>query len=293
MDYFVDWHVAFTNIHEYLVADSAPLPVISATMDGCLTSGMDVSEGGAKYNSTGIAGVGLGTLIDSLAVIKYMVFDKKLISAKDFLDAVISNWEGQEKLRQEIHVSVPRYGNDDPYADEIAKWVVDTFAEKVSRATGPRGNNFAAGLYPVATHVLWGLLSWATPDGRKTGEPLSDGISPKQQMDKNGPLSILKSATSYSQKQVPNGTLLNLKFHPKTVEGEGIGKFKALVKTYFDMGGMELQFNIVSADTLREAQENPAEYRDLVVRIAGFSAYFVELYKGMQDDVINRTEVEL
>ncbi|MDR1016117.1 MAG: hypothetical protein LBL67_01420 [Coriobacteriales bacterium] len=293
MDYFVDWHIAFTNIHEYVVAENAPLPVISAVMDGCMESGKDVSWGGAKYNSTGFAGVGLGTLVDSLAVIKYMVFDKKLIDAKDFLEAVNSNWEGQEELRQTIHKIVPRYGNDDPYVDEIAKWVADKFSAKVSAATGPRGNHFAPGLYPVALHVLYGMISPATPDGRKAGEPLSDGISPVQQMDKSGPLSTLKSTSVFDHSEFPNGTLLNMKLHPKSVEGEGLHKLEALIKSYMDLGGMELQFNIVSPETLRDAQANPEAHKDLVVRIAGFSAYFTELFKGMQDDVIYRTEVEL
>jgi formate C-acetyltransferase len=291
LDYLIDWHVAFTNIHEYIVAENAPLPVISATMDGCMEKGSDVSWGGAKYNSTGIGGVGLGTLVDSLAVIKYMVYDKKLISARDFLEAVLDNWEGREELRQRIHTIVPRYGNDDPYVDGIAKWVVDTYCEKVSSCTGPRGNTYAPGLYPVAMHVLFGLLSWATPDGRKTGEPLSDGISPKQQMDRNGPLAVLNSVSSFDQVQATNGTLLNMKLHTKSVEGEGVDKLRALIKTYFSMGGMEMQFNIVGADTLRKAQENPDEFEDLVVRIAGFSAYFVELHEAMQNDVINRTEL--
>jgi formate C-acetyltransferase len=293
MEYFIDYHVGFTNIHEYVSAEYAPLPVVSATMDGCMESGLDVTWGGAKYNSTGLAGIGLGTLVDSLAVIKYLCYDKKLISRKDFLNAVVTNWKDQEELRQRIHTIVPRYGNDDPSVDWLAKWVADVFAAKVLSCTGPRGNHFAPGLYPVAMHVLFGLLSWATPDGRKTGEPLSDGISPKQQMDKSGPLAVLKSASAIDQTPISNGTLLNMKFHPKSIEGEGMNKLKALVKTYFNLGGMELQFNIMSADTLRQAQKNPDEYKDLVVRIAGFSAYFVELYEGMQNEVISRAEMAL
>jgi formate C-acetyltransferase len=291
MEYFMDWYVAFTNIHEYVVSEYAPLPVVSATMDGCMESGMDVTWGGAKYNSTGLGGIGLGTLTDSLAVIKYMVYDQKLISAKDFLDAVLGNWEGQEELYQQIHTIVPRYGNDDPSVDWIAKWVVDTYCGLVNTRTGPRGNTFSPGLYPVAMHVLYGLLSWATPDGRRTGEPLSDGISPKQQMDTHGPLAVLRSVSQFDQVQVSNGTLLNMKMHPKSLEGDGLQKLDSLIRTYFTLGGMEIQFNIVDAETLREAQLKPDEHKDLVVRVAGFSAYFVELYKGMQDDVINRTEV--
>ncbi len=293
IEYFVDWQVAFTNLHEYVAAADMPLPIVSATMDGCMEKGADVMWGGAKYNSTGTAAVGLGTLVDSLSVIKYMVFDKKIITARQMYDAVMTNWEGLEPLRQQVHTEVPRFGNDNDYVDELAAWVTKVYGDKVLSATGPRGNHFAPGLYPVATHVLYGLISWATPDGRKAGEPFSDGISPKQAMDKSGPSAILKSCTKIDHIMNSNGTLLNMRFHPKSLEGEGQKKFKALMQTYFDMGGMEMQFNIMSADTLRKAQKNPEEYKDLIVRIAGFSAYFVELYKGMQDDVINRTEVGL
>lgn len=293
IEYFVDWQVAFTNTHEYVYAKDMPLPIVSATMDGCMEKGLDVTWGGAKYNSTGTAAVGLGTLVDSLAVIKYMVYDKKLLSARELYDAVMSNWEGQEPLRQRVHTEVPRFGNDNDYVDELATWVTEVYANKVKSATGPRGNHYAPGLYPVATHVLYGLISWATPDGRKTGEPLSDGISGKQGMDKEGPLATLKSCCKIDHRANSNGTLLNMKFHPKSLEGEGVEKMRQLMQTYFEMGGMEMQFNIVDADQLREAQKNPEDHKDLVVRIAGFSAYFVELYKGMQDDVINRTEVSL
>jgi formate C-acetyltransferase len=292
MDYLIDWHVAFTNIHEVNAREFMPLPAVSATIEGCMESGKDVMRGGATYNSYGIGGVGLGTLVDSLAVIKYVVYDKELLSAKEFYEAVISNWEGQEELRQRIHKMVPRFGNDLPYTDEIAKWVVDTYCQKISSCTGPRGH-YTPGLYPVAMHVLFGMISWATPDGRKTGDAFSDGISPKQAMDKNGPLAVLKSTTAFDQSQALNGTLLNMKLHPTSLKGDGKEKLRSLINTYFDLGGMELQFNVVSADTLRAAQESPEEHQDLVVRIAGFSAYYVELYKNMQDDVIKRTEIAI
>lgn len=292
IEYFVDWQVAFTNIHEYVAAIDMPLPVVSATMDGCMEKGLDVMWGGAKYNSTGTAAIGLGTAVDSLAAIKYMVYDKKLISAKEMYDAVMNNWEGKESLRQRILNEVPRYGNDNPYVDELATWITEVYSNKVNSCTGPRGR-YAAGYYPVATHVLHGRLTWATPDGRYKGDPYSDGISPVQCMDKNGPSAVLKSAVRMDHTKASNGTLLNMKFHPKAIEGHGKKKLISLMKTYFDMGGMELQLNIVSADQLKEAQEKPKDYEDLVVRIAGFSAYFVELHKGLQDDVIRRTELGL
>jgi pyruvate-formate lyase len=267
------------------------LPLLSATIDGCLESGKDVMKGGARYNSTGNAGIAIGNIADSLAIVKYLVFDKKLVGARELYDAIMSNWEGKEELRQLILNEVPRYGNDNEYADEFAKWAADVYGDAVNSSTGPRGR-WAAGLYPVTAHVLFGFSTAASPDGRRTGEPLSDGISPVQQMDKNGPTSTVKSVSIIDQKKFSNGTLLNMRFHPTALSNEsGREKLIALIRTYFAMGGMELQFNIVSSQVLRKAQEKPEEYRDLVVRIAGFSAYFVELYKASQDDIIRRTEL--
>lgn len=293
IEYFIDWHVAFTSVREYVARQHMPLPVVSATVDGCMASGKDVMYGGARYNGTGFAGVGIGTAVDSLAAIKYMVFDKKLCAAREFYDALMADWEGHEVLRQRIMKEIPHYGNDLDYPDEIAEWLSKVITTKVRSCTGPRGNHWQAGFYPVATHVVWGRLTWATPDGRKTGEPLSDGISPIQCMDTSGPAAPLKSALRIDHRHSANGTLLNMKFHPKALEGGGKDKLIALMKTYFDLDGMELQFNIASSDMLREAQAHPEKHRDLVVRIAGFSAYFVELHKGLQDDVIRRTELDL
>ena len=293
MEYFIDWHVAFTNVRELVARQYMPLPIVSATMEGCMESGRDVMWGGAKYNSTGLAGVGIGTAADSLTAIKYMVFDKKLCTARELYDAVMANWEGYEPLRRRLMKETPHYGNDLDYPDEIAEWISKVFNDKVRSCIGIRGNRWSAGLYPVATHVVWGRLTWATPDGRMTGEALSDGISPVQCMDTSGPAATLKSASRLDHRHSANGTLLNMKFHPKALEGGGKEKLIDLVKTYFDLDGMELQFNITSSEKLREAKENPEAHKDLVVRIAGFSAYFVELYEGIQDDLIRRTELDL
>jgi formate C-acetyltransferase len=291
IEYFVNWHVSLVNTWEFVASEHMQLPLLSASIDGCMESGKDVMKGGAKYNSTGNAGIAIGNITDSLAVVKYMVYDKKAVTARELYDAIMSNWEGKEDLRQYILNEAPHYGNDNEYADEFANWASDVYANAVSRATGPRGR-YAPGLYPVTTHVLFGMLTAASPDGRKAGEPLADGISPVQQLDRSGPTATLKSVVSIDQKKFSNGTLLNMKFHPTALSNEtGKGKLIALIRTYFALGGMEMQFNIVSGKVLRQAQETPEEYRDLVVRIAGFSAYFVELYKASQDDIIRRTEL--
>jgi formate C-acetyltransferase len=291
IEYFAGWQVSLVNTFEYVASEHMPLPLVSATIDGCMESGRDVMKGGAKYNSTGNAAIAIGNITDSLAIVKYLVYDKKIISARELHDAIMTNWEGKEDLRQFILNSVPRYGNGDEYTDGFARWASDVYGNAINSATGPRGG-WSAGLYPVTAHVLFGMMTAASPDGRKMGEPLADGISPVQQMDKNGPTAAVRSVAAIDQKKFANGTLLNMRFHPTALRNEtGKTKLKALINTYFGLGGMEMQFNIVSGDTLRKAQEKPEEYRDLVVRIAGFSAYFVELYKASQDDIIKRTEL--
>jgi formate C-acetyltransferase len=291
--YFVDWQVTLTNMYELVANQLMPLPSVSAMMDGCMENGMDVTKGGAKYNSTGMSGIGSSNVGDGLSVIKYLIYDTKKYSSREFYDAVLSNWEDNEPMRQEVLNVAPHFGNDDPYADELTVWATDIFSEYANQGVGSRGN-YRPGLYPVSAHVAFGKMTAATPDGRMAQEPLSDGVSPKQGLDKNGPVAVLKSVGKIHHINNGNGTLLNMKFHPKTMEGaETTDKFIDMVQTYFDMGGMHLQYNIMGSDTLRAAQENPEAYKDLVIRVAGFSAYFVELYKDLQDDIISRTDLAM
>ena len=206
----------------------------------------------------------------------------------------MKNWEGYEELRQRINGVVPRYGNGNSEADKYVDFTASAYADAINAATGPRGNHFSAGCYPVTANVLFGYMTWATPDGRKMGDPLTDGISNVQGMDKNGPLSFLNSVLNFDQSKYGNGTLCNMKFHPTALRGEdGLRKLRSIIETYFMEGGMELQLNVVSSDTLRDAQKHPENYKDLVVRVAGFSAYFVEVFKDCQDDLIRRTEMNL
>ena len=291
--YFINWQVTLTNSFEYVAAREMPLPLASATIDGCMQSGRDVMQGGSKYNSTGFPGVGVGTVADCLTALKYMVYDKKKLTPREFYDVLRSDWKDREDLRQYVLNEVPHYGNGDPYADEMATWVSDTFARLVTATTSPRGC-VAPGLYPITFHVVFGKETAATPDGRKAGDPLSDGISPVQSLDKNGPTGIMSSASRLHQVEFSNGTLHNMKFHPTVLNSdEGREKLLTLIRTYFDLGGMQLQFNIVSAELLRHAQAHPEEHQDLVIRIAGFSAYFVEVYKECQDEIIKRTELSV
>jgi pyruvate formate-lyase/glycerol dehydratase family glycyl radical enzyme len=293
IEFFVRWHAMNINNFEYVAREYLPLPIVSATMEGCMESGRDVMWGGAKYNSCGQAGVGIGNVADSLFMIKHLCFDTKKVTTRELYDALMANWKGHEELQRFIVNECPHYGNGNPEVDRWADWAGQVFADAVTACTGPRGH-YAAGLYPVTTNVMFGMMTGATPDGRSAGQPLADGISPIQQMDKNGPTAILTSVSKIRQVEYSNGTLLNMKFSPSCLNGQdGIVKLTQLIQTYFDLGGMEMQINVISADTLKDAQKNPENYRNLVVRVAGFSAYFVELHISGQNDLISRTELTM
>ena len=293
-DFFCKWQCSCINAWESMSSFHNPLPMLSATLEGCMENGKDAQCGGAKYNSTGNSCIALGNVADSLNIIDYVCFREKLATTRELYDALMKNWQGYEELRQKINGVVPRYGNGDPQADKYVRFTAHTYADAINRATGPRGNRFSAGCYPVTANVLFGMFTWATPDGRKFGDALSDGISPVQAMDKNGPVACINSVLNFDQTEYANGTLCNMKFHPTALNGEGgLQKLKSVMQTYFEGGGMELQLNIISSATLRDAQAHPENYKDLVVRVAGFSAYFVEVFKGCQDDLIRRTEMGL
>jgi formate C-acetyltransferase len=291
LDIFVRWHHMNINSFEYIARQILPQPLVSATVDGCVESGRDVMFGGAKYNSTGNSGVGLGNAADSLYIINQLCFVEKRCTTRELYDAVMANWVGFDALRGYIINDCRHYGNGYPECDAYAAFAARCFAESVHRCSGPRGGT-AAGLYPVTINVVFGYVTKATPDGRRAGEPLADGIAAPQGYDKNGPTQVIASVAAVPQSEFPNGTLMNLKFHPNALSGSGgTAKMTQLMQTYFDLGGMELQINVVSAETLRDAQKNPDRYRDLVVRVAGFSAYFTELHPDGQNDLIRRTEL--
>jgi pyruvate formate-lyase/glycerol dehydratase family glycyl radical enzyme len=293
LEYFMDWRVTLNNILEYVGNREIPVPVASATMDGCMESGRDLMIGGAKYNSTGGATLGVGTLADSLAAIKYMVYDRKLCTAHEIYDAVLANWEGYEPLRQRIMNEVPHYGNGHPYADELASWAIDLFSGRLNAYVSARGGH-RAGIYSAGAHIMHGYQTHATPNGRRSGEPVSDGASPSQGSDRNGPTGVAKSIIALHPHNFGNGLQFCMKFHPTTLRGkDGNEKLQQFVSTFFDEGGLQIQYNMVDSDTLRQAQASPEDYRDLVVRVAGFSAYFVELHKDLQDDIISRTDIHM
>ena len=292
--YFLKAQVSINNWAEYLTAYHATLPGMSISVEGCMEKGMDVTWGGAKYTSCGGTGTGLATVADSLCTIEYLCFDKKKCTTRELYDAYMANWEGHEDLRQIVLNEVPHFGNSDPYADRFMKWVIDTYYETCRECSGEHYKVFKAGLYGASDHVNQGYTAWATPDGRHTGEPIADATSPAQGRDKNGPTAVLASACCYDQGKFMDGVCVNIRIHPTAVSrDDGLAKLRDMTKAYLANGGVEAQYNIVSTETMRKAQETPDAYRNLVVRIAGYSAYFVELSHDQQEDLISRTENNL
>jgi len=288
--HFVEIKVAGNNIIERLYAEEMPAPFLSLLIDDCIDKGMDYNDGGARYNTSYIQGVGLGTITDSLSAIAHHVFSEKKISMSELLAALKADFEGCEPLRLRLRNKSPRYGNDDDRADDIMRQVFELYHQAIDGRPNTRGGQYRINLLPTTCHIYFGQVTGATPEGRRAGTPLSEGISPVQGSDRKGPTAVLRSAAKMDHLRT-GGTLLNQKFTPQLLEGEqGIDSLAALVRTYFKLDGHHLQFNVISADTLRQAQTDPEAHRDLIVRVAGYSDYFCDLSKALQDEIIERTE---
>jgi formate C-acetyltransferase len=290
VNHFVDIKIEGNNIIEKLWATHLPAPFLSIIIDDCIKKGVDYNAGGARYNTNYIQGVGLGSITDNLVSIKYNVFDEKKCSMEELLNATKTNFEQTEDFRQELVCKTPKYGNDNDYADLITKRVFELYFNAIDDRPNMKGGKYRINLLPTTVHVYFGSVIGAMPDGRRAYEPLSEGISPVQGVDIHGPTSVLKSASKIDHSKT-GGTLLNQKFTPNFLAtDEGLMKIAYLVRGYFKLGGHHIQFNVVSADTLREAQKNPEKYRDLIVRVAGYSDYFINLGAKLQDEIIKRTE---
>lgn len=290
MKYFIDIKMHGNDIIERLYAEEMPVPFLSILIDDCIAKGKDYNDGGARYNTNYIQGVGIGTITDCLSSLKYHVFDQKTVSMNDMLKMLSANFEGFEKTQLLILNRTPKYGNDDDYADSIMKQVFEMYFGLIDGRPNTKGGVYRINLLPTTCHVYFGSVTGATPDGRKAWTPLSEGISPVQGADRKGPTAVLKSAGKMDHVRT-GGTLLNQKFTPSLLEGEkGIDNLAHLVRGYFTLGGHHIQFNIVTTETLRKAQEHPEQYRDLIVRVAGYSDYFGDLSKTLQDEIIARTE---
>jgi pyruvate-formate lyase len=290
LQHFVDIKIRGNNVIERLYAAFIPAPFLSLLIDDCIERGRDYHDGGARYDSSYIQGVGLGSITDALSAIRHHVFDAQKIAMDELLDALDSGFAGREDLRQTLRNRTPRYGNDDAEADSIMRAVFEAYFQAVDGRPNTRGGTYHINLLPTTVHVYFGSLTGATADGRLAGQPLSDGISPVQGADRHGPTAVFKSAAKMDHIRT-GGTLLNQKFTPQLLDGEqGLDKFVQLVRSYFRMDGHHVQFNVVNAETLRAAQEDPEQYRGLIVRVAGYSDYFCDLSRALQDEIIARTE---
>ena len=288
--YFVDVKIRGNNLIERMYADDMPVPFLSILIDDCITNGKDYNDGGARYNTSYIQGVGLGTISDSLSAIRHHVFEEKTMTITSLLSALRADFRGFEKTRLLLLNKTPRYGNDDERPDGIVREIFELFHGAVNGRPNARGATYRINLLPTTCHIYFGSVTGATPDGRRAGTPLSEGISPVQGADRLGPTAVLKSASKIDHVRT-GGTLLNQKFSPSVLEGErGIENLVHLIRTYFTLGGHHIQFNVVNRETLRRAQEHPEDYRDLIVRVAGYSDYFCDLGKTLQDEIIARTE---
>lgn len=274
-----------------------PLPYVSALFEDCMETGHDLTEGGAKYNGTGPQASGMATCADSLASIKQLVFEEHRCTGAELLQAVKDNWKGHERLYAYVNSShVHHYGNDDDYADDLFRFMFETYCKHIAGRRNPRGGIFSPGVYSVNANVAMGLNTNASVDGRKRGEAISDNMGPVHNdsgsHDINGPTAIVNSLTKVDHSLATNGTLMNLRFPEDAVAGiEGRDNLASFIEEYVHKGAMHVQFNIMSAATMRAAQKRPEDYKDMLVRVAGYSAYFVELGKPLQKDLIQRTEL--
>ena len=290
LHYFIDIKIRGNNIIERLYANYIPAPFLSVITSDCIKNGKDYHSGGARYNTNYIQGVGIGTITDSLSAIKYHIFNKKTLKMGELVKALKDNFNEKENIRQLLLNKTPKYGNDDDYADNIMSSVFNAYYNEVNGRKTMRGGIYRINMLPTTCHIYFGSVTEATPDGRKAGQPLSEGISPVQGADQYGPSAVIKSASKMDHIKT-GGTLLNQKFTPKILEGEeGIDKLAHLIRSYFKLDGHHIQFNVVSVDTLKAAQREPEKYRNLIVRVAGYSDYFNNLNKVLQDEIITRTE---
>ncbi len=292
LNYIVDQKIRVSNYIDTMFAKYAPAPFLSVVIEDCISKGRDYYNGGPRYNTNYIQCTGLGTVTDSLSTIKKHVFEDKSLAFETLLDAISCNFEGQEKLRQTIVNRTPFFGNDDDYADDIAKQIYEDLLAAIDGKPNTKGESFHLNMLSTTCHIYFGKVLGATPNGRLAGKSISDGTSPSHGCDVKGPSAVIRSLTKLDHTR-SGGTLLNQRFLPSLLKrDEDIEKLGHLIRSYFSMGGHHIQFNIVDTATLRAAQKNPQDYKDLLVRMAGYSDYFNDMNADLQQEVIDRTENE-
>ena len=292
MEHFVNMKLAVNNYIERMFSLYAPATFLSLFIDDCIEKGKDYYSGGARYNTTYIQCTGLGTLTDSFSALKKHVFDEKRYTMRQMLDALRDNFTGEEKMRQYIRNHTPFFGNDDSEADVIAVRIYDDLVRAIEGRPNTRGGRTHLNMLSTTCHNYFGQVCGATPNGRLAHFAISDGTSPSHGADTHGPTAVVKSLGKLDQTQ-SGGTLLNIRFVPSMLKREeDMGKLASLIRTYFKFGGHHIQFNIIDTATLLDAQQHPDDYRDLLVRVAGYSDYFNDMTEQLQNEIIARTENE-
>lgn len=289
LEHMVQWIIRVNNMADAGRARWEPVPYLSALVDGCLDSGLDSNAGGARFNFLTVEGVALATAADSLAAVKKLVYEERAVSIDQLLEALKANFEGFEPLRQMCLNKAPKYGNDDPYADELAREVSRFWTEEAFRHTSPTGKRYRGGYLSWNYWIAYAPSTAATPDGRRRGQYLSNAVCPVNGADREGPTAVIKSVGNLDLETAPNGASHTMSFSPALVRNpEHRDKLAALLRAYGKVGGTCLQINVLDPNTLREAQVHPDEYRNLLVRVTGYNAYFVTLGKEIQDEIIAR-----
>ena len=289
VEHMVEKMIADFRVVETGNRDYHPTPLSSMLIEGCLQSGLDLTAGGAKYNSSGIQGVGVADVADSLSALDRIVFTQGKYRLEEVIAALKADFAGYERLQAEL-LNSPKYGNDVPLVDEYADLVVHIFHDALSRHRNTRGGPYVPGFYSVTCHVAFGRRVGALPSGRKAGKPLASSLSPANGCDRLGPTALLQSVAKVDSKLMPNGCAVNLRFDPRNLAGErGPAILAALMRGYFEQGGMQVQFNIIDPEILEDARRNPGKYPGLVVRVAGYCAYFDDLPDAAKEEIISRT----
>jgi trans-4-hydroxy-L-proline dehydratase len=288
--FFADIKIRGNNVIEKTFAVWLPVPFLSLLVEDCIKNGKDYNAGGARYNTSYIQGVGLGSITDMLTSIRFNIYDNKKIAWEELLKAMEADFKEYEQIQCELIYNTPKYGNDEDYADQQAVTIFEIYYDAINGRPNSRGGVHRINMLPTTSHVYFGSVLGATPDGRNAHLPLSEGISPFQGADHNGPTSVIKSASRIDHLRT-GGTLLNQKFTPSFFDDEdSYEKLTALIRSYFSLDGHHIQFNVVNAETLKDAQKHPEWYRDLIVRVAGYSDYFNDLGEDLQNEIIKRTE---
>lgn len=290
LEHIVDLVVKRAYLKDQVIADNYPVPLLSSTIEGCVESGEDFTRGGARFNHSCVTGQALGTLADSLAAIRWVVFDKKRLTMDELIKHLRNNFKDAEDVRQQL-LAAPKFGNDDPYVDDLAVWVADTYSREVRKHEFWMGGTHRPCLISSQSHIPAGTLTGATPDGRLAGTPVSNGMSPTNGSERNGMTAAFRSAAAACGPIMSDGAAFNMSINPVMIQtDEGLDKFTSLLEAFFALGGREVQFNPVSRETLVDAQKHPENYPELLVKVSGYSYRFIDLPKSAQDDIIARTE---